>query len=101
MVVYDQWEDGYEGNINSPTNANTQIWGDGNDANGKPPSYTNDPDGLPKGAVVVLRNLVPLPRDGTILYDGRDRFVSNRSLVVSRAGWTTDPVGSRLASIAF
>ena len=99
IIHYDHWEDGYELEINTPAQPSTEIWGDGNNANGKPPSYTNDPFGLPKGTVVVLRNLVSLPRDRTILYDGHDRFGSNRSLVVSRAGWTTAPVGSRLASM--
>ncbi|RYD73847.1 MAG: hypothetical protein EOP84_20890, partial [Verrucomicrobiaceae bacterium] len=36
-IIYDHWEDGYEINLDNPTQASTQIWGDGNDANGKPP----------------------------------------------------------------
>src|SRR5436305_562938 len=28
VVVYDQWEDGYEIDINNPTQASTKIWGD-------------------------------------------------------------------------
>ena len=34
VIYYDQWEDGFEANLAGPTQATTQIWGDGNDANG-------------------------------------------------------------------
>src|SRR6476660_3957890 len=30
IVYYDQWEDGYEVDLAHPTQASTQIWGDGN-----------------------------------------------------------------------
>src|SRR5438132_180468 len=46
VIYYDQWEDGYEVNLSSPTQPTTQIWGDGNNANGIPPGFTNDPVGL-------------------------------------------------------
>ena len=91
VVYYDHWEDGYEWKINAPTQPGTEVWGDGNDANGKPPSFARDPSGLSKGAVIILRNLVNVPRDGSVLYDGRDRFASSRPLSVSRVGWATIP----------
>ncbi len=92
VIHYDQWEDGYEVDINNPVQPTTQIWGDGNDTNGKPPSYVNDPAGLQRGSVISLRNLVPLPRNASnILYDGRDRVTASKALVVSRASWATSP----------
>src|SRR5687768_4635556 len=42
ILYYDQWEDGYEIDISNPTQASTQIWGDGNPANGAPPGYPGD-----------------------------------------------------------
>jgi len=44
-IVYDHWEDGYEVDIDRPTQSTTQIWGDGNDANGKPPAMPPTPTG--------------------------------------------------------
>lgn len=96
-IIYDHWEDGYEINLDSPTQASTQIWGDGNDANGKPPGFANDPVGLSSGAVIALRNSITLPRNPTaFLYDGRDRLGATRGIVVSRSSWATTP-GSVLA----
>ena len=97
VVVYDQWEDGYETDINNPVQTSTKIWGDGNNANGIAPGYANDPAGLSEGAVLALRNQVTLPRNAaTLLYDGRDRIGATRSVSVSRAGWADTP-GSVLA----
>ncbi len=90
-IVYDHWEDGYEVDIHSPTQSTTVLWGDGNGANGKPPGFATDPLGLPAGSVIALRNLVPLPRTGAILYDGRDRVASTQPIVMSRSAWATSP----------
>ncbi|QTN31576.1 DUF11 domain-containing protein [Akkermansiaceae bacterium] len=96
-MVYDHWEDGYEVDINNPTQASTQIWGDGNDANGKPPGYAQDPTSLDAGTVIALRNNVSLPRNpSSILFDGRDRVGSTKGIVMSRSSWATTP-GSVLA----
>lgn len=99
IIHYDQWEDGYEIDINNPVQSTSQIWGDANDANGIPPGFSNDPPaGLTKGDVISLRNLVSLPRNpSSILYDGRDRVAASNALVVSRASWATSP-GSVLAN---
>jgi uncharacterized repeat protein (TIGR01451 family) len=92
VVHYDQWEDGYETDLANPTHASTRIWGDGNNVNGIAPGFVDDPIGLPAGAVLTLRNPVPLPRDpAVLLYDGRDRLAANKALVVSRTGWPTSP----------
>lgn len=91
-IVYDHWEDGFEINLDSPAQSTTQIWGDGNDANGKPPGLANDPSGLSAGAVIALRNQVVLPRNPTaFLYDGRDRVGATRGIVMSRSSWATAP----------
>ena len=37
IIKYDHWEDGYENDLNNPTQLTTQIWGDGNLANGVAP----------------------------------------------------------------
>ncbi|MBX7207515.1 MAG: putative Ig domain-containing protein [Verrucomicrobiaceae bacterium] len=92
VIHYDQWEDGYEVDLNNPTQSTTQIWGDGNDANGIPPGYAHDPASFPAGSVIVLRNQIPLPRNpANLFFDGRDRFGGTKALVVSRASWATTP----------
>jgi uncharacterized repeat protein (TIGR01451 family) len=92
VIHYDHQEDGYEPDIANPVQPSTEIWGDGNNGNGVPPGFANDPSGMAKGAVIALRNLVPLPRNtNNILYDGGDRVVSGKALVMTRAGWATDP----------
>src|SRR5689334_2098070 len=92
VIYYDQWEDGYETDLANPTQPSTQIWGDGNNANGIAPGFTNDPVGLPAGTVLALRDPVPLPRNPSVLlYDARDRMAATKALVVSRAAWATTP----------
>lgn len=89
-IVYDHWEDGLESDIDSPIQPTTQIWGDGNNSNGVPPGFANDPVGFALGDVIALRNNVPTPRNpSVILFDGRDRIGTTRSVVVTRAGWDT------------
>jgi uncharacterized repeat protein (TIGR01451 family) len=96
VVVYDHWEDGYENDLNNPTQPNTQVWGDGILTNGVAPGYTNDL--LPPGAVITLTNIVSLPRNpSTLRYDGRDRIGATRPVTLSRAGWSTT-IGTLLAS---
>ncbi len=91
-IIYDHWEDGYEISLDSPTQASTQVWGDGNDANGKPPGFATDPAGLNSGTVVALRNSIALPRNpASFLYDGRDRLGATRGIVLSRSSWATTP----------
>lgn len=97
VVYYDQWENGYEENINSPTNVwsvsnlgGTQVWGDGIDANGVCPGFVNDPAGLAAGTVIALRNDIPMPRDPDNTYfDSGDRVGATRAITISRAAWET------------
>ncbi|WP_294383702.1 GEVED domain-containing protein, partial [Prosthecobacter sp.] len=91
-IVFDHWEDGYEVDLKNPVQPSTLIWGDGNDANGKPPGYASDPASFAAGSVITMRNNVTLPRNAsTKLYDGRDRLGSTYGLVMTRAAWFTDP----------
>jgi hypothetical protein len=94
-IYYDQWEDGYEVNLGSPAQSTTKVWGDGNNANGICPGFTNDPAGLSAGTVITLTNNVPLPRNPSVfLWDARDRVAATKALVISRAAWPmpTGPV---------
>ena len=96
VIRYDQWEDGYEADLNAPVQSSTQVWGDGNLANGVAPGYPSDI--FPAGATVNLNNNVALPRAaGTLFYDGRDRVGSTAAIAVTRAGWGIAP-GTVLAS---
>jgi len=90
-IVYDQWEDGYELDIENPSQSSSRIWGDGNNANGIAPGFVNDPAGLSAGTVLTLRNIVPLPRSSTILFDARDRLGASSAVVMTRAAWATVP----------
>lgn len=99
MVVYDHWEDGYESDINAPTDASTEIWGDGNDANGICPGFGSDPFGLPGGAVIALQSLVPAQARGAdILYDGGDRVGATRAVTIARACYESSQRGAVQAS---
>jgi uncharacterized repeat protein (TIGR01451 family) len=92
VIYYDQWEDGYETDLSHPTQATTQIWGDGNDANGIPPGFAHDPVGLPAGTVITLTNAVTQPRNpSTLLWDARDHIAATKALVISRAAWPVNP----------
>jgi len=90
-IVFDHWEDGYEVDIENPVQSTTRIWGDGNNGNGVAPGFVNDPVGLSSGTVIALRNIVPLPRTSTILFDGRDRVGASAAIVMTRAAWATVP----------
>jgi large repetitive protein len=95
IVTYDHWEDGYEVDINHPVQTTTQIWGDGNTANGNASTILGcncAGDILTSGDVITLKTLNVIPRStGIVAYDGRDKIASNRKLSVSRAGWCTSP----------
>ena len=95
IIVYDQWEDGYENDLNNPTQPTTQIWGDGN-TNTPAPGYPTNI--LPAGAVITLTNVVSLPRNPSVVqYDGCDRIGATRPITVTRAGWAVN-LGTDLAS---
>jgi uncharacterized repeat protein (TIGR01451 family) len=92
VVYYDQWEDSYETDLANPLQSSTKVWGDGNNANGIPPGFINDPLGLPSGTIITLTNNVTLPRNpSTLLWDARDRVAATKALVISRAAWPVNP----------
>ncbi|MFN8470908.1 MAG: hypothetical protein U0822_01700 [Anaerolineae bacterium] len=104
-VYYDQWEDGYEADLSNPVQSTTQIWGDGNAANGCAPNInfvavtcTNANDVLQAGDVIILDNLVPIP--GTpptpYPYNGRDKVGATDVVAIVRAEWAPSP-GTLLA----
>ncbi len=88
IIYYDQWEDGFEIDISHPTQATTQIWGDGNTANGAPPGIPSDL--LAANTVIVLRSNVFLGnRQSVIDFDGGDRIAASRTIAFTRALWAT------------
>ena len=84
IIVWDQWEDGYEANPLNPTQSTTQVWGDGNPYNGIAPGYPNDI--LPVGASIVLNDTIPVnPRiPANIHFDGRDKIYSSGQLALTQ-----------------
>jgi uncharacterized repeat protein (TIGR01451 family) len=95
IIVYDHWEDGYENDLNNPTQPSTLIWGNGN-TNTPAPGYPSNI--LPPGAVITLTNVVTLPRNPSVVqYDGRDRIGATRPVTVTRAGWATN-IGTLMAT---
>jgi hypothetical protein len=67
IVIYDQWEDGYEANIKSPTQSTTLIWGDGDLSNGVAPGFPND--FLDAGKAIILSNSMNSGHSGTVTYN--------------------------------
>ena len=100
VVVYDQWEDGYETNINNPTQATTRVW-----------TYNNgwfvdtNRDGIQNnseaavsetgirvtGQSIILSNAVNPTTPATVDFDGRDKVGSTKAISVTRAGWSSTP----------
>jgi uncharacterized repeat protein (TIGR01451 family) len=86
IVYYDHWEDGFEIDISAPTQATTQIWGDGNPANGAPPNIPGDL--LGPNAVIVLRSNVTLATRASVIdFDGGDKLAATRTVAMTRATW--------------
>jgi hypothetical protein len=105
VVWYDHWEDGFDVDVTStsiPISKTTEIWGDGNAANGCAPhiknNCTNINDILNAGTSIVVRNDVPLPRNAAanVMYDGGDKILSSFPVAVTRASFPKSP-GSVLA----
>jgi choice-of-anchor A domain-containing protein/uncharacterized repeat protein (TIGR01451 family) len=94
VIIYDHWEDGYEADPNNPVQSSTLIFGDGNAGNGNAASFCTgcSESSLGRGDVLFFENDIPIPRNASnILFDGRDKLISNRFLAVSRAGWSPSP----------
>ncbi len=97
LLYYDQWENGYEPDLATPSNlysagnlGGTQIWGDGDSSNGAPPGVASDI--LNAGTVIVLENDVSIPRNpSTIRFDGRDKIGSTKVVAITKSAWATSP----------
>ena len=75
LIHYDHWEDGLEADLGVPVQPTTQVWGDNNPANGNPPGFATDV--LNAGDVIILRNVVTLPRNSAdLFFDGGDALTS-------------------------
>jgi len=95
LIYYDHWEDDFEIDLASPVQPSTQIWGDGNPANGAPPGIPDDL--LTPDTVIVLDNPVtPATRSTLFDFDGGDKIGATRPIAISRAAWSTGP-GTLLA----
>ena len=88
IVYYDHWEDGYEPDLESPQQVTTQVWGDGNTANGVPPGIPSDV--IQPGQVVGLYNqLDSTTLQAVIDYDARDKIGTSKGVAVVRTGWAS------------
>ncbi|HAB19118.1 MAG TPA: hypothetical protein DCE44_22095, partial [Verrucomicrobiales bacterium] len=94
IIYYDQWENGYDADIANPANlysagnpGGTQIWGDGNTANGAPPGVPSDL--INAGTVIVLNNAITTTDLGAIDFDGRDKIAATKPIAVSKTGWAS------------
>jgi hypothetical protein len=105
VIWYDHWEDGFDVDVASktiPLAAKTEVWGDGNSANGCAPIAglvcNNANDVLKAGTAIVIQNEVPiLPRKKSVfVYDGGDRIQASFPVAVTRASFPKGP-GSVMA----
>lgn len=93
IIYYDQWENGYDSDIanpldlySSPGNLDgTQIWGDGNVANGFPPGVPSDV--INAGTVIILNNDINTGNLLAIDFDGRDKLAATRTVAVTHTAW--------------
>ncbi|MCE7044534.1 Ig-like domain-containing protein [Dyadobacter sp. CY312] len=88
IVVYDHWEDGYEADINTPTQGTTQIWGDGILSNGVAPGTTNDL--IPPGFTITMDNTFAYTRPtSTVVYDGKDKIYTSNEVAITKFSGST------------
>jgi hypothetical protein len=96
VVVYDQWEDGYEIDIKNPIQASTIIWGDGIVSPNETYLTGLTGDQFNSGKSIILTNDVNPALPLTMDFDGRDKIGSTKAIAVSRTGYSITP-GSVLA----
>ena len=84
IIVWDQWEDGYEVNPLNPLQSSTQVWGDGNPYNGIAPGYPDDI--IPAGGSIILDNTMATnPRvASSFYYDGRDKVYASGQITMTQ-----------------
>ena len=85
IIYYDHFEDGYEPDIDTPVQASTEIWGDGNSTNGFPPG---DPaDILSAGEVIILTATIDTTSPAAADFDAGDKIGSTVPITFSRSAW--------------
>lgn len=92
IIFYDHYEDntisGYETDVRTPTQKETEIWGDGILLNGVAPGDTDDI--LNSGEVIILSDFVDTGTLGSeVVYGGRDKFSSSKYVAATRASWAS------------
>ncbi len=98
VIYYDKMEDGYESTIHNPTSiydpatnpSGTQIWGDGDPANGFPPGIPNDI--INAGTVIILNNPIDTtvaPNPANPLFRAGDKISATKAIAVTVAGWAS------------
>eukprot|EP00808_Paulinella_micropora_P022495 g53486.t1 len=92
-ICYDHWEDGYESDIDNCAQKSTEIWGDMNEYNGKPPKYTTDERLKPPMHIVYKQdfyNLTASDRDpAKYMYDAKDRIYASHPMGIIKMGYPT------------
>jgi len=92
IIYYDHWEDGYEFNLENPTQSTTEIWGDGDLTNGVAPGYPSDV--LTNGDVIAIEEVFTGPPNAsTIFYDGRDKIASSFTVTMTHFYYPTNGQG--------
>ncbi len=86
VIYYDHWEDGYEEDITNPKQSTTQVYGDGNTANGYPPG--NAGDLISAGTVFSLRNYVTSTQGSSVIkFDARDKIASFKPISLTKTSF--------------
>jgi uncharacterized repeat protein (TIGR01451 family) len=89
LIIYDHWEDSFEADITSPVQSTTEIWGDGDLNNGRPPGAAFATDLLSAGSIIILRNPVNTTTLGLIDFDGGDKVTASEAIAMTRSTWAT------------
>jgi len=89
VIYYDHWEDGFEIDLANPTQATTEIWGDGDPTNGQAPGSGSDI--INADAVIVLDNVVDATNVAAFDFDGRDKIGASKTVALTRAAWSDGP----------
>jgi hypothetical protein len=109
LIVFDQWEDGYEVDITKPLQTTSKIWGDGDLSNGIAPGYPTDL--IPAGSTIILSNSLTsghnntttynpnaagadLTLQNTIDYDGKDKFFIAGEASMTKYAWGSNGITS-------
>jgi uncharacterized repeat protein (TIGR01451 family) len=93
IIYYDQWENGYDVDIANTLDTystgnpdGTQIWGDGNAANGAPPGVPSDT--INAGTLIDLHNNVTTTTRQTVIdFDGGDKVAATKTIAMTRTSW--------------